>query len=94
MTNRTTEDDKQRSVGYVWGSLAHSPTREWLTVAGSARRRVALTQRPGQAARPEFALTENGKPLPWTLAKVLREGGTMFRVLNVVDEFTPEAQNA
>lgn len=84
--------DQLRTEGYAWGTFAPGP--DWLTVHGSARRTAPLTADPDDAECPGYATVHAGEVVPWVLAKVRREGGSAFRVLEIVTEFTPERQDA
>jgi hypothetical protein len=78
--------DQLRTEGYAWGTFTPGP--DWLTVHGSAHRTVPLTADPEDAVRPGYATVHGGEVVPWVLAKVRREGSA-FRVLEVVQRFTP-----
>ncbi|MFH8805275.1 hypothetical protein ACH4F6_38000 [Streptomyces sp. NPDC017936] len=85
-------EDQRRTEGYAWGTFTPGPN--WLTVHGSAHRTAPLTADPEDAERPGYATIHGGEVVPWVLAKVRREGGPAFRVLEVVREHIPERKGA
>jgi hypothetical protein len=89
---KVTTEDRQREEGYAWGMRGHSG--QWLTIPGSARRAAPLTVRPEDAPRPGFTTVAGGEPVSYFLAKVERVSGTAFRVLDLVDAYTPERGDA
>ncbi|MER7487983.1 hypothetical protein ABTY20_19155 [Streptomyces sp. NPDC126497] len=89
--------DTSRAEGYAWGSLGHGYRNDygdaWLTILGSALRDAPLTERPEDAEIPATVLLRDGKPQPYTLAKVRRLGRT-FAVIDTVGTHTPALPGA
>ncbi|RPK32668.1 hypothetical protein EES39_38365 [Streptomyces sp. ADI92-24] len=80
--------DRFRAEGHAWGIL--DPGSDWLCVLGSHWESIPLPESPEEAARPRTTVVYDGKPEPYTLAKVRRDGQSIFRVLEVVRTYTPE----
>lgn len=81
--------DRYRTEGYAWGFL-RSSDGQWLSVLGSHWERIPLPESPKDAVRPGVVSVIDGKPSTYTLAKVRREGRSIFAVLEVVETYTPE----
>ncbi|MFJ5645769.1 hypothetical protein [Streptomyces sp. NPDC093223] len=80
--------DRSRAEGYAWGFL----DSEWLSILGSHWERIPLPGSPEDAVRPGVTMLREGEPQTYTLAKVRRDGQDIFRVLEVVRTYTPEAR--
>ncbi|MBD2829836.1 hypothetical protein ID875_20850 [Streptomyces globisporus] len=80
--------DRFRSDGYAWGFLA--PESIWLSVLGSHWESIPLPESPEDAIRPGVTVLYSGRPQPYTLARVRRDGQSIFRVLEVVRTYTPQ----
>ncbi len=80
--------DRSRAEGYAWG--IQYPGSDWLCVLGSHWERIPLPESPEAAARPRATMVHDGEPRPYTLAKVRRDGQSIFLVLEVVRTYTPE----
>ncbi|MGA5643628.1 hypothetical protein ACPCTN_33465 [Streptomyces cinereoruber] len=78
--------DRSRAEGYAWGFL----DSEWLSILGSHWERIPLPEAPEDAIRPGVTVLRDGESKPYTLAKVRRDGQSVFRVLEVVRTHTPE----
>ncbi|MFD4320546.1 hypothetical protein [Streptomyces sp. NPDC058548] len=80
--------DRYRPEGYAWGFLR--PGGRWLSVLGSHWECIPLPESPEDAVRPGVVMVIDGKPDTYTLAKVRREGRSIFAVLEAVETYTPQ----